>query len=233
MFKYDSGLMTFLGKIADMLILNLLALLCCIPIITIGASISAAHYTALKMRRDRDNYVFRNFFRSFKTNLVQGTLIWILWLLIGGLTVFSYLSYPEDGIGIVFKVVMCSMLIFIALTTMWVFPLQSRFVNKIRVTIRNAFFFSCRYILRTLGMLVITVAFILLWFVLSPQMYWIVILFGISVPVYLCAMIYDKVFEKLEEQIIEGQKAESDEMESEKTEEIESFQWEVVEQDEE
>ena len=217
MFKYDSGLMTFLGKVTAIVILNLLTLLCCLPIVTIGASITAAHYTALKMHRDTDNYVLRNFFRSFKTNLLQSTLIWIIWVVVAGLSLFAYLSYPEEGIGTVLKIVMCSMLIFIAMTTMWLFPLQSRFVNKIGITIRNSFFFSCRYILRTLLMLVITVAFVLLWFVLSPSLYWIVILFGISIPVYLCAMLYNKVFEKLEDQIIASQNPETEEVDSEQT----------------
>ena len=225
MFKYDSGLMTFLGKVTDIVILNLLTLLCCLPIVTIGASITAAHYTALKMHRDTDNYVIRNFFRSFKTNLLQGTLIWIMWVVVAGLSLFAYLSYPEEGIGTVLKIVMCSMLIFIAMTTMWLFPLQSRFVNKIGITIRNAFFFSCRYVFKTLAMLVITVAFVLLWFVLSPQLYWIVILFGISIPIYLCAMLYNKVFEKLEEQIIAGQNPEPDVIESEQS--GEEFHWDV------
>ena len=228
MFKYDSGLMTFLGKVTDIVILNLLTLLCCLPIVTIGASITAAHYTALKMHRDTDNYVLRNFFRSFKTNLIQSTLIWIIWVVVAGLSLFAYLSYPEEGIGTVLKIVMCSMLIFIAMTTMWLFPLQSRFVNKIGITIRNSFFFSCRYILRTLLMLVITVAFVLLWFMLSPRLYWIVILFGISIPVYLCAMLYNKVFEKLEDQIIASQNPETEEVDSEQTEGY--FQCEVEEQ---
>lgn len=203
MFRYDSGIMTFLGKVTDIVILNLLTLLCCIPIVTIGASLTAAHYTALKMHRDTDNYVVKNFFKSFKANILQGTLIWILWLVVVAVSVFAYMFYPEGGISTVLKVVMCSMLIFIALTTMWIFPLQARFVNPIRMTMRNAFFFSCRYILRTLGMLAVTVAGLALWIFLSPQWYWIPILFGFSLPIYLCAMMYSKVFEKMEEQIKE------------------------------
>ncbi|MBP3664281.1 MAG: hypothetical protein J6J03_03890, partial [Tyzzerella sp.] len=64
-----------------------------------------------------------------------------------------------------------------------------------------------------------------LWFVLSPQLYWIVILFGISIPIYLCAMLYNKVFEKLEEQIIAGQNPEPDVTESEQSDE--EFHWDV------
>lgn len=211
MFRYDSGIMSFLGKVADIVILNLLTLLCCIPIVTIGASITAAHYTALKMHRDTDNYVVRNFFRSFKANLLQGILIWILWIVVVALSVFAYLFYPEGGISTVLKIIMCSMLIFIAMTTMWLFPMQARFSNSIRITIRNAFMFSCRYILRTLGMLVVTATGAALWIFLGAELYWIPLLFGISLPIYLCAMMYSKVFEKLEDQIKEREAAEKGE----------------------
>lgn len=210
MFKYDSGIMSFLGKVADIVILNLLTLLCCIPIVTIGASLTAAHYTALKMHRDTDNYVFRNFFRSFKANILQSTLIWILWLVAVALSVYAYMFYPEGGIGSILKVVMCSMLIFIAMITMWLFPLQARFANPIRTTIRNAFLFSCRYFLRTLGMLAVTAAAVALWVFLSMQLYWIPLMFGFAIPIYLCAMMYSKVFEKLEEQIFAEQSAGQD-----------------------
>ena len=211
MFRYDSGIMSFLGKVADIVILNLLTLLCCIPIVTIGASITAAHYTALKMHRDTDNYVVRNFFRSFKANLLQGILIWILWIVVVALSVFAYLFYPEGGISTVLKIIMCSMLIFIAMTTMWLFPMQARFSNSIRITIRNAFMFSCRYILRTLGMLVVTAAGAALWIFLGAELYWIPLFFGLSLPIYLCAMMYSKVFEKLEDQIKEREAAEKGE----------------------
>lgn len=211
MFRYDSGIMSFLGKVADILILNLLTLLCCIPIVTIGASITAAHYTALKMHRDTDNYVVRNFFRSFKANLLQGILIWILWIVVVALSVFAYLFYPEGGISTVLKIIMCSMLIFIAMTTMWLFPMQARFSNSIRITIRNAFMFSCRYILRTLGMLVVTATGAALWIFLGAELYWIPLFFGLSLPIYLCAMMYSKVFEKLEDQIKEREAAEKGE----------------------
>ena len=68
--------------------------------------------------------------------------------------------------------------------------------------------FSCRYILRTLGMLVVTATGAALWIFLGAELYWIPLLFGISLPIYLCAMMYSKVFEKLEDQIKEREAAE-------------------------
>lgn len=230
MFKYDSGIMTFLGKVTDIVILNLLTLICCIPIITIGASITAAHYTALKMHRDTDNYVVRNFFRSFKNNLLQSTIIWIIWIAAELLSVFAFMYYPDGGIGTFFKIVIGSVMIFIALTTMWLFPMQSRFANPIFGTIRNAFFFACRYLLRTLGMVLITIGAVVLWLFISPRWYWLILIFGLSVPIYLCAMIYNKVFLKWEDQIIASQNPDEDETEAEQIVEQETDEQNLIEQ---
>ena len=48
LFNIDSPVMRFLGKVADLMILNLVTLLCCIPVVTIGASLTAMHYVLLK-----------------------------------------------------------------------------------------------------------------------------------------------------------------------------------------
>ena len=74
-FDMDSPLMQGLGKMADLLWLNVLTLICCIPIVTIGASFTAMNYMALKMARNEECYITRGFFKSFRENLKQATLI--------------------------------------------------------------------------------------------------------------------------------------------------------------
>ena len=69
----DSPPMKIMGKFADLICLNFLALFCCIPIITIGASMTALHYVALKIVRDEEAYITRSFFKSFKENFKQAT----------------------------------------------------------------------------------------------------------------------------------------------------------------
>ena len=66
LFNIDSPVMRFLGKVADLMILNLVTLLCCIPVVTIGASLTAMHYVLLKMVRNEESYIVRSFFKSFK-----------------------------------------------------------------------------------------------------------------------------------------------------------------------
>ena len=96
--------------------------------------------------------------------------------------------------GVVFVIVLFSLFI-----VLWMFPLQAKFVNTIGGTIRNAFILSFKHLQRTLCMVLVALLPIALLIVLSVKWYIILILFGFSAPYYLCALLYDKVFEELEE----------------------------------
>ena len=71
-FDLDSPLMNVLNKMADLMWLNILTLICCIPIITAGAAFTSMHYVALKIVRNEESYITRSFFKSFKTNFPPG-----------------------------------------------------------------------------------------------------------------------------------------------------------------
>lgn len=81
-FNPDNPVMEFIAKIFDLVILNLIFIFSCVPIITIGASTSALSYVTLKMVRGEDPYIWRNFWKSFRQNFKQGTLVWIFSILI-------------------------------------------------------------------------------------------------------------------------------------------------------
>ena len=72
-FNMDNKFFVFMGRVADLLLLNFLCILCCIPVVTAGASITALYYVTLKMARDEESYIARSFFRSFKQNFKQAT----------------------------------------------------------------------------------------------------------------------------------------------------------------
>ena len=66
-FDLDSPLMNVLNKMADLMWLNILTLICCIPIITAGAAFTSMHYVALKIVRNEESYITRSFC-SFSVN---------------------------------------------------------------------------------------------------------------------------------------------------------------------
>ena len=67
-FSLDSPLMRFLSRLSDIFILNVLFLLCCIPVVTIGASATALYTVTLKMARNEESYITKGFFKAFKSN---------------------------------------------------------------------------------------------------------------------------------------------------------------------
>ena len=64
-FDIDSPFMRALTRVADLMILNFLMLLCCIPVITAGAGFTGMHYVLLKMVRNEEGYIARGFFKKF------------------------------------------------------------------------------------------------------------------------------------------------------------------------
>ena len=200
--NYDSPLMTGLGKLADLVILNLLTLLFCIPIVTIGASLTACHYVALKIRRG-EGYVIKNFWKSFKVNLGQSTVIWLIMAINIALCSYVTLFFGANGtVGALVKGVLLVALVFWAFISCWIFPVQSKFINNIGTTFKNSFLLAFKYLFRTILMLVINLLPLVLFLFLSFQWYSILLLFGFSAPAYLCALLYDKKFEEIEDMIL-------------------------------
>lgn len=208
MFRLDSPLMTVLNKIKDMVFLNLCALLCCIPLVTVGASLTAAHYAALKMRRDCDNHVVKNFFRSFRQNFGQSTLLWLIWAAAAAVCLLSYWMYSEvDGMLSILPGGVAAIGLFLLMLFVWLFPVQARFINPIWRIIQDSFVLACRHFGRTVLMTLTVVLGFFMWCV-GIKLLWIPLLFGFSVPIYLSALLYDSVFLELEAKIISREQTE-------------------------
>ena len=62
LFNLDSPVMVFLSKVANLMILNVLTIICCIPIFTAGAAITALYYVTIKMARGDDPYIIKGYF---------------------------------------------------------------------------------------------------------------------------------------------------------------------------
>ena len=77
LFNINSSFFKFINKLLDVLLLNLLWILCSLPVVTIGAATCAAFSVTLKMVDDEEGYIVKPFFKYFKQNFKQGTLMWI------------------------------------------------------------------------------------------------------------------------------------------------------------
>lgn len=224
LFDLDSPLMHALNKMADLLWLNILTMICCIPIITTGASLTALHYMALKIVRNEECYITRGFFKSFKENFKQATIIWMLLLVVIMILAGDFYIMKNSGLEFnkIVQIVITAVGVLVLFTSMYVFPVLAKFENTTFRTIKNAFVMSIIQFPKTILMVILYLLPLIL-FAISMRLIPIAFLFGMSVPAFLSAMLYNKFFKKLETQIEEsaalsdgGQTAEASEQEDER-----------------
>ena len=94
-FSPDSKIMQFFSRLTDLILLNVVFLLTCIPVFTIGAANAALYRVCFRMDTDKEEPLFRSYFRSFGENFRQGTALWLILLLFGStalINVFLFLS---------------------------------------------------------------------------------------------------------------------------------------------
>lgn len=201
----DSPFMQVMGKVADLMILNLLTVVCCIPLFTAGAALTAMHYQVLKIVRNEECYVAKGYFKAFRENFVQSTVIWLIMLLIalvlGGDFYIMYRSGKE--FHVIFKAIMGAVAIFAVFMLLYVFPVQAKFSNTIFRTIKNALAMSILLAPKSVLMLILYLIPIAL-AVFFPSIFPLVVLFGMTAPAFLSAKLYNKFFLKLEERINEA-----------------------------
>ncbi len=202
LFNLDSPFMQFLNKVADLMWLNVLTIIFCIPIVTAGASLTAMNYMALKIVRGEECYISRGFFKSFKENFKQATAIWFLLLLVVAILIgdFIIMQNSEMEFPTFVRVIILVVGIFVLFTAMFVFPTLARFTNTIRGTLKNAFMISVLKFPKTILMIIMyLIPLALAYF--FPQIFPITFLFGLSAPALGSAFLYNKFFKELEDRI--------------------------------
>lgn len=200
-FSLDSPVMQFLNRMADLVILNMLALLCCLPVITAGASLTAMHHVLLQMVRGEESYVAKTFFRAFASNFKKATAIWVILLAAFGILGADIYISVRTGLVPHFLMVMIGMIVLLVLFVFqWVFPLTARFENTIPRTFLNALFLAVGRFPVTVVMIVMQAAIV--WLIMyNTSMLLLLLFIGISGPGYLAAKMYDPVFRDQERRI--------------------------------
>ena len=202
-FSLDSPLMNVLGKMADLMWLNILTMICCIPVFTAGAALTALHYMALKIVRNEECYITRGYFKSFKENFKQATAIWFIIMFAAAVIAGDiYIILNEDiELNNIIKIVIMIIGVLVIMTATFIFPLLAKFENTVKNTIKNAFFMSIWQFPKTILMIVFAVVPVVLMLV-SYEIFPVVFLFGFSLPAWGGALLYNKTFQKLEDKML-------------------------------
>lgn len=128
---------------SDLLVLTIIMILSSIPLITIGAALTAGYTVAFGIIEQKGQSISREYFKSFKKNFWNATKIWcsylvVIFLLIVSIPFVSKFSWIQYPMLLLFTIFM--------MTCMIVFPLLSRFENNAFITLKNSFFLVLQYV---------------------------------------------------------------------------------------
>lgn len=198
--RYDSPLMRLLSKAADLIWLNILCLLCSLPVFTIGASFTAMQTIFYRLLHNEDVYVTREYFASFARSFKQATLVWLIFLFIYAFLGFDYLFLIDDSdaFGFFLKTVAAILLVIVFLVSLYVFPILSRYENTTKETLKNACIIAISHPFRSIIMLLVFAFSIFVEIIMSFKLLPVLFAFCISVPFYFCSMVYMPIFDKLD-----------------------------------
>jgi len=197
-FSIDGAFYKYGSMLADVMIISLLWIVFSLPIITAGASTTAAYYVFTKRVVNNDGYLFRDFWKSYKQNMWMSVRVWGLVLVIGALLITNILNmgFVEGNIALFLLPAQWVILAELVFINFYAYPLLARFDLKFFVLIKTAFFMANRHLLTTIMTTLIFVGLVFL-----VDRYFIVILVFPGVFCFLTSFFFMKIFKKYNPEI--------------------------------
>ena len=201
-FGMDSGVMRFLTVVANLAILNVLFVVCSLPVVTLGASLTALNYVVLQMIRQEDSYMARAFFRGFRQNFRQATAIWLILLAAGiflGADYWSVARYFSGALRTVMFISLTILAVMWVMVFLYVFALQARYENPVKQTMKNALFMALLRLPYTGALLLINVLLPLLPVLAprtAPMVLFVWMVCGFAAVAYVGGLLVNRAFLK-------------------------------------
>ena len=192
----ENPVMSTLSVIADLMILNLLTIFFSLPIVTAGAAITAMNSVSIRILRNEDGSLLKDYFHAFSANLKKGIGLGLLILLCDVLLIADYLA-AKAYISVLCPVI-CAMGVLVLILAIYAFALLARYENTLTGTLKNAATLAVGYFPRTLGMIVFSLTFWLLTIQYLRYGAPILLMFGLSLPCYVNVLLMNPILTKLE-----------------------------------
>ncbi len=197
-FNPDNPVFRFINKVLDTFALSLLWTLCSIPIITIGPATCALYYAMVKAIRRERSYASKEFFFAFKKNLKRGIPATVILIILGWVLLsadfplmMTFWNTGEIRADLAFVLLMLKLMILMGMAC-WIFPLMSRFDQKLLHLGQSALFLLLRYLHITLLLLVLLIIAVCL---VRIELLLLAIVPGVTV--YLVSRLLEPIFYKM------------------------------------
>ena len=191
-FSYDSKFGRLFLKLSYACCLNVLWFICSLPIFTIGASTTALYYTSFKIAKDEGSFITTMFFRSFRRNFKQATIIWLIMLATGliiatdAIVLYRLHQTTTGTTAIVWTLLLAvifACMILYAIVLAHIFPLLSIASNTTANMFKNAFLIGTHYLFVTILIFFVHYAM----FFLVVNVFTPLLIFGEGLCAIICA----------------------------------------------
>lgn len=164
MFSLDSLFGRKMTKLFDLCLLNILCLITCIPIITIGPAFTALYTVLLAMSKDEEGPVAKMYFRKFKENFKSSIGAGIIYTLMLGILLFDVRIWEvsQSEYKPMFVTATLILIVFVVMLGCWLFPLMAKFENSTKNMFKNAMIFAFKYFPVSVSMGIVVVGYIVL-----------------------------------------------------------------------
>lgn len=198
-FAADGKVAVFLNRLGCLMVLNVLTIVCSIPIFTIGAAMTALYTTTLRMTRREDNGIIRDYGKAFCNNFKQATILWMICSAIILFMTFDIwvLSYLSGTFAQLYRILLFILILLLVMIVIHMFPVLARFENTTLNVIKNSALFCVGHIGPAFLLLLVTVTPIIL-LMISYRFVCVDILIGASGPAYIVSMYFTLLFRKYE-----------------------------------
>lgn len=198
-FATDGKLAGFLNRLGDLILLNILTLVCMIPVITAGAAITSMYEITLKMVKNEEGNIRSSFFSAFKNNFKKTTAVWLAG---GGITAFlifdiRILSRVEGSWTLYYKILLFVLALMVMLFTLFILVTAARFENSLKNTVKNGILFCVIHFLKSILMFAVMLIPVIL-LSLSLRFWSVVVLLGVSGPAFLTSIYFRDMFKDFE-----------------------------------
>ncbi len=148
-FSWEGGLIRFLNKMGELILVNIAFVLCCLPVVTIGSSITSFYYAVIKsIRRERGNPL-SEFFGSMKRTLAKGCIVTVVSVLILGVLYIGARQQIDTG-NRHLAAVYVGLIVLCVCVLVNLFPVMSRFSLRLPELLKLSFVMGIRFIPVTL-----------------------------------------------------------------------------------
>ena len=204
LFSLENPLMQILTRVCDLMIVNLLFLISCVPVFTVGAAICGMTKVCQAIVMGDERGIWKLYVSGFKDNFKQSTVVWLFTLLVGASLVCYWLivvNFCRGTLATILLILMVVLAVIAISHLVYLFPLIARYENNLRQHLKNAGILAITRLLLTPLLIVFTVVPFILPFIsltayLQTLIFWVII--GFSFLSYMANLMLKPIYQILE-----------------------------------